>query len=260
MPVEPDKRLNLKIASDMVKEAVSSGSQLVALPEMFNCPYDHDYFPRYAEEFPLGETIGLLQELARSHSIFLVGGSIPEREDNRLYNTSFVFGPGGELLARHRKIHLFDVDVPGGIFFRESDTLSSGNTVTLFATPFGPVGVAICYDIRFPELIRRMTLQGMKCLILPAAFNMTTGPAHWELTMRARALDNQLYVAAVSPARNEKAGYVAYGHSMVANPWGEVLVQADEKPCVITVDIDPTRQIAIREQLPLLKHRRPDIY
>ncbi|SHF06985.1 omega-amidase [Desulforamulus putei DSM 12395] len=260
LPVTAEKIVNLNNARRAVKEAASGGCQLVALPEMFNCPYGNKFFPAYAEEFPAGETINILAHLAREHSVYLVGGSIPEREAENLYNTSFVFGPDGNLLARHRKIHLFDIDIPGGITFKESATLSAGDTVTVFDTPFCRVGVAICYDIRFPELSRTMALMGIHLLVLPAAFNMTTGPAHWELTMRARALDNQIYVAAVSPARDEKADYVAYGHSMVTTPWGDVLVQADEKPAVLTADIDLQYLCRIRQQLPLLKHRRESVY
>ncbi len=260
LPVSADKAANLHNARKAVKETAGKGCRLVALPEMFNCPYGNEYFPVYAEEFPGGETINTLADLARQHSIYLVGGSIPEKEDGNLYNTSFVFGPDGNLLTRHRKIHLFDIDIPGEIKFKESDTLSPGDTVTVFDTPFCRVGLAVCYDIRFPELTRSMALQGIHLLVLPAAFNMTTGPAHWELTMRARALDNQIYVAAVSPAREEKADYVAYGHSMVTTPWGDVLVQADEKPAILMAEIDLERLFRIRQQLPLLKHRRETVY
>ncbi|CCO09303.1 carbon-nitrogen hydrolase family protein [Desulforamulus hydrothermalis] len=260
LQVTADKKLNLRHARAAVQEAAGRGCRLAALPEMFNCPYGNRYFPAYAEEFPDGETIRCLAGLAKEYGIYLVGGSIPERSAGRLYNTSFVFGPDGNLLARHRKIHLFDIDIPGGISFKESATLAAGNSLTLFTTPFCRIGVAICYDIRFPELTRAMALQGIHLLVLPAAFNMTTGPAHWELTMRARALDNQIFVAAVSPARDNQAEYVAYGHSMVTSPWGEVLVQAADGPAVLTADIDLAQLHRIREQLPLLKHRREDVY
>ncbi|ABO50790.1 Nitrilase/cyanide hydratase and apolipoprotein N-acyltransferase [Desulforamulus reducens MI-1] len=258
--VEPSKDINLLSAKEAVKNAVSLGCSLVCLPEMFNCPYGNNFFPLYAEEFPSGETIKTLASLAREHSIYLVGGSIPERDQTNLYNSSFIFGPNGDLLAQHRKVHLFDIDIEGGITFKESDTLSPGNQITFFDTPFCRVGVAICYDIRFPEFLRLMALKGIQLLILPAAFNMTTGPAHWELTMRARALDNQIYVAAISPARNPQADYIAYGHSLVTTPWGEVLVQADEKPRIITADIDLDYLTKVRQQLPLLKHRREQVY
>lgn len=260
MQVDESKELNLQRAAAAVKEAVQQGCQLVALPEMFNCPYGNHYFARYAEKFPNGETITALAQMAKENSVYLVGGSIPEQEDNKIYNSSFVFNPTGEMIARHRKVHLFDIDIPSGITFKESDTLAPGHATTSFVTPFGPVGVAICYDIRFPELIRTMALQGIVLLILPAAFTLVTGPAHWELTLRARALDNQIYVAAVSPARDETADFTAYGHSLIASPWGEVMVQADEKPGILTADLDIKLLTRVREQLPLLKHRRTKAY
>lgn len=258
--VDTSKEKNLLLVRQAVNEAVLQGCLIVALPEMFNCPYGNEFFPYYAEQFPNGPTIQTLASLAREHKIYLVGGSIPERDQGNLYNTCFVFDPQGNLLARHRKVHLFDIDIPGGITFKESATLSPGEGITIFDTPFCRAGVAICYDIRFPELTRLMALKGAQLLLLPAAFNMTTGPAHWELTMRARALDNQIYVAAISPARDTNAGYVAFGHSMVTSPWGEVLAQADEKPAILTADIDLNYLSQIRQQLPLLKHRREQVY
>ncbi|GAB6180312.1 carbon-nitrogen hydrolase family protein [Desulfotomaculum defluvii] len=258
--VDTLKEKNLLLAQQAVQEAASKGCQIVALPEMFNCPYGNEFFPSYAEQFPHGATLQALSSLAKEHKIYLVGGSIPEKDQGSLYNTCFIFGPEGQILARHRKIHLFDIDIPGGITFKESDTLSPGNSITVFDTPFCRVGVAICYDIRFPELVRSVALKGAQLLLLPGAFNMTTGPAHWELTMRARALDNQIYVAAISPARDEKADYVAFGHSLVTTPWGDVLVQADEKPTILTADIDLNFLTQIRQQLPLLKHRREQVY
>ena len=260
LPVVDDKGENLKIAAAAVRSAAADGCHMVVLPEMFNCPYGNKYFPLYAEEFPHGETLQLLSTLALEQSVYLVGGSIPERDEDRLYNSCFIFGPGGNLLARHRKIHLFDIDIPEGISFKESDTLTPGHTISMFDTPFCRVGVAICYDIRFPELIRTMAIKGINLLVLPAAFNMTTGPAHWQLTMRARSLDNQIYVAAVSPARDEAAEYVAYGHSLVTDPWGTVLVEAVGEPCILTAHIDLNYLAGIRRQLPLLKHRRENIY
>ncbi|SHK97989.1 carbon-nitrogen hydrolase family protein [Desulforamulus aeronauticus] len=260
MQVDQSKELNLARAASAIQEAAQQGCQLVALPEMFNCPYGNQYFSSYAETFPGGKTINRLSQMAKENSIYLVGGSIPEQEDGKFYNSSFIFSPTGDMLARHRKVHLFDIDIPDGITFKESDTLSPGHAATSFTTPFGRVGVAICYDIRFPELIRTMTLQGIVLLILPAAFTMVTGPAHWELTMRARALDNQIYVAAISPARDKSADFIAYGHSLVTSPWGEVIVQAAEQPSVLTATIDLKMLAQVRQQLPLLKHRQVKVY
>lgn len=251
---------NLTAARRMIGRAAAGGARLVVLPEMFNCPYVAGYFPRYAETYPSGETFSMLSGAAGDEKIYLVGGSVPERDGEYVYNSSFVFGPEGQLLGRHRKMHLFDVDLPGGVRVKESRTLAAGSQMTVIDTILGKIGVAICYDIRFPELIRLMTLAGAGLIVIPAAFNMTTGPAHWDLVYRCRAVDNQVYVIAASPARNTGAPYVAYGHSMIVDPWGEVVTRAGEGEEVIIGEIDPDRINSVRRELPLLQHRRTDRY
>ena len=231
----------------------------MVLPEMWNCPYSNDYFREYAEPDD-GETVSFLSELAAELGIYLVGGSIPELDKGNVYNTSFSFDRKGNLIGKHRKVHLFDIDVEGGIRFMESDTLTAGEDMTVIDTEYCKIGVAICYDVRFPEWFRKMALAGAQLIILPAAFNMTTGPAHWDITMRARALDNQVYFAANSPARDEKGPYQAYGGSCVVDPWGQFIAHADEKECVVCGDIDLERVEAVRRQLPLLAHRREELY
>ena len=177
-----------------------------------------------------------------------------------MYNTSFVFDPQGACVARHRKMHLFDIDVEGGQRFRESDTLSPGNDVTLFDTPWGRMGLCICFDLRFEELCRVMALEGARVLLAPAAFNMTTGPAHWELLLRQRAVDNQCFTVGTSPARDESASYVAWGNSMVCDPWGTVLHCCGAGEEVAVTELDMTRIDAVRRQLPILSARRTDVY
>lgn len=258
--VKADKQVNLNQATSMLQEAVASGARLAVLPEMFNCPYDIHCFRDYAEEIPSGETTNHLSNLARTHGLFLVGGSIPELSGELLYNTSVVFNPQGGIIARHRKAHLFDVRVKNGIEFTESLVLSPGNTATLFETPWGKFGVEICYDIRFPELTRKMAKEGARLVIVPAAFNMTTGPLHWELLFRSRALDNQIFMLGTSPARDPQATYVAYGHSIAVNPWGYVLAQLDEKPGLLMVELELAEIDEVREALPILKQRREDLY
>jgi predicted amidohydrolase len=243
----------------MIREAAGKGAEVVALPEMFNCPYSNRFFREYAEQEG-GETVQTLSSLARELKIYLVGGSMPELENNNVYNTSFSFNQEGEIIGKHRKLHLFDIDVKGGIRFLESETLTPGENVTMLDTEFCKIGVAICYDVRFPELFRKMTLAGAKLVILPGAFNMTTGPAHWDLTMRARALDNQLYFAAVSPARDTEGPYQAYGNSCVVNPWGDYCGRTDARESIVYAKIDLDYVEEIRSQLPLLKHRRPSLY
>ncbi|MCQ4637087.1 carbon-nitrogen hydrolase family protein [Anaerovorax odorimutans] len=254
-----DKEKSKEKAGAMVREAAENGAQVVALPEMWNCPYSNDYFRDYAEPED-GPSVKFLSDLARGNDIYLIGGSISELDDNKVYNTSFSFDRQGKRIGKHRKVHLFDIDVKGGIRFMESDTLSPGDKATVIDTEYCKIGVAICYDVRFPELSRKMALAGAKLIVLPAAFNLTTGPAHWDLTMRARALDNQVYFAAASPARDMDGVYQAYGSSCIATPWGEFLAKADEKETIVYGDIDLDYVEAIRQQLPLLKHRREEIY
>lgn len=260
MNVVEQKEVNLKNAEKLIRQSVAEGADMVALPEMFNCPYSNKFFRAYSEPEG-GETFLFLSKLAAELNIYLIGGSIPEIDQEKIYNTAYIFNPEGFLIGKHRKVHLFDIDVKDGITFKESDVLDSGDALTLIDTKFGKVAVAICYDIRFPELTRLMAIHGAKLVVLPGAFNMTTGPAHWELSVRTRALDNQLYFAAVSPARDmDSSHYQAYGHSMVADPWGRVIAEADEKETIVYVDIDFEYEAGIRDQLPLLKHRRTELY
>ena len=254
-----DKRESMDKARAMVCRAADNGAQVIALPEMWNCPYSNDYFRSYAEPEG-GDSFEFLSRLARENDSYLIGGSIPELADGRVYNTSFSFDRRGRVIGRHRKAHLFDIDVKGGIRFMESETLSPGDKATVIDTEYCRIGVAICYDVRFPELSRRMALEGAKLIVLPAAFSLTTGPAHWDISMRARALDNQVYFAAVSPARDMEGVYQAYGSSCIATPWGDFLAKADEKETIVYGDIDLDYVESVRQQLPLLKHRREALY
>ncbi len=268
--VGANKAANLRAARAAVVDASNRGARVVSLPECFNSPYDTSCFPKYAEPIPsttaeldaeASPSTAMLIATARECSIYLVGGSIPERgEDGKVYNTCVVVDPNGEIVARHRKMHLFDIDVPGKITFKESDTLSAGESFTTFDTPYGRVGVGICYDLRFPEQSMLMRAEDCKMLIFPGAFNMTTGPAHWELLLRARALDNQCFVAAVSPARDETAGYHAWGHSTVVSPWGEVVATTAHEPDTVFATVDLAQVEEIRTNIPVSKQKRSDLY
>uniref|UniRef100_A0A8C6ATK4 Omega-amidase NIT2 n=1 Tax=Monodon monoceros TaxID=40151 RepID=A0A8C6ATK4_MONMO len=228
-------------------------------PECFNSPYGTKYFPEYAEKIP-GDSTQKLSEVAKKCSIYVIGGSIPEEDAGKLYNTCAVFGPDGTLLVKHRKLHLFDIDVPGKITFQESKTLSPGDSFSTFDTPYCRVGLGICYDIRFAELAQIYAQRGCQLLVYPAAFNLTTGPAHWELLQRGRAVDNQVYVATASPARDDRASYVAWGHSTVVSPWGEVLVKAGTEEMIVYSDIDLKKLAEIRQQIPIFSQKRSDLY
>lgn len=259
MPTVDDLKQNLDTAAAYVKEAAAKGADIVCLPEMFVCPYQNEAFVRYREPAG-GVTWSALSAMARENGVVLVGGSFPEEEDGRIYNSCFVFDKNGEQIARHRKMHLFDIDVKGGQRFKESDTFTAGEDVTVFDTEFGRFGVQICFDIRFPELGRLLSLKGAKAVFIPAAFNMTTGPAHWELNFRARALDNQAFYFGCSPSRDMTAGYIAYGHSIAVDPWGRVMQQMEDAPGILIATADLSMADSIREQLPLLSARRTDLY
>jgi omega-amidase len=264
-----DKAANIRTAEDAISTAAQRGADLIVLPECWNCPYDVKQFNNYAEEVPKRasdldpeqhQTTYAMSQAASRAKRHLVAGSIPERLGANLYNTCVTFSPDGEIIGIHRKIHLFDIDVPGKISFRESETLSPGSSVTVMDTPLCRIGVGICYDIRFPELSMVMRSQGCELLLFPGAFNMVTGPAHWELLQRARAVDNQCYVCTVSPARNPNSGYQAWGHSTATNPWGEVIATTGHENDIVIAEIDLNKVGEVRDSIPVGKQKRHDLY
>ncbi|CAL1544399.1 unnamed protein product [Lymnaea stagnalis] len=260
MAVGLSKPENLARATKFIQEASSAGAKVITLPECFNSPYGTNYFAEYAESIPGGPSTEALAKAAKENSVYVVGGSIPERQGDKLYNTCTIFNPKGELITKHRKVHLFDIDVPGKIRFQESEVLSPGDHLTIFTTPFCTIGVGICYDIRFAEMAQIYANKGCALLLYPGAFNMTTGPAHWEALQRARALDNQVFVATASPARDTGAGYIAWGHSSVVDPWGDVISTIDEKEGIVYADIDLARMEEVRKNIPIRNQKRLDLY
>lgn len=264
-----EKEKNIRQLEEILASGKTEGADLVTLPEMFACPYETGNFPLYAEPEG-GPSWQVLSALAKKHHIYLSAGSMPElkpaaadkKEQNgcRVYNTAYVFDREGRQIGKHRKAHLFDINVTGGQCFRESDTLSPGNQITCFDTEFGKVGLCICYDFRFPETARLMAQDGAKLILVPAAFNMTTGPAHWELMFRQRAVESQCYVIGTAPARDMESSYISWGHSIAVDPWGTILAQMDEKEGIRLVEFDFDYLEKVRQELPLLKHRRTDLY
>ena len=259
MKTSENKDLNISTAKEGIEQVVKKGAQIIILPEIFNSPYDTKKFREYSEE-KNGKTWTFLSTMAKNNKIYLIGGSIPERENDKIYNTSFIFDSDGNQIARHRKMHLFDIDIKGGQSFKESESLTPGNSICVFNTSFCSIGVCICFDMRFPELSRLMALKGAQIIIVPAAFNMTTGPPHWESMFKQRAIDNQCFTIGVAPARDEKASYISYANSIIVNPWGKIIYRANEKECYDVIDIDLSEINSIRQQLPLLSARRNDIY
>lgn len=274
MNVMDDKEKNIEKAILMIKQSKKQGADLAVLPEMFNCPYENEKFIEYAEELEESVTLKEIAKVAKEENIHVLAGSIPELELNEknnddkdninekqsIYNTSVFFDNHGKILGKHRKMHLFDIDVKGKIYFKESDTLSAGNEFTVIKTDLAKIGIGICYDIRFVELSRIMALEGAEILIFPGAFNLTTGPAHWQMLFKSRALDNQVYAIGVAPALDKDANYNSYGHSIAVNPWGEVIEELsfDEELKIVEIDLDEISRI--REEIPVLKNRRTDLY
>ncbi len=259
MPVIMDRAANISTACRSIREAAAQGADFAVLPEMFCCPYQNDCFRPYGEAEG-GPAQAALSALAAELGIYIVGGTVPELEGDRVYNTCYVYDRQGRQIAKHRKAHLFDIDVPGGQSFRESDTFSRGDQITTFETEFGTMGLCVCFDMRFEELARCMCLRGAQVIFVPAAFNMTTGPAHWEPLFRQRAVDNQCFTVGVAPARDEAASYVSYGNSMAVDPWGAVVCRAGAEETTLYADLDLNRVEEIRQQLPILSSRRTDLY
>jgi len=265
-----DKAHNLSHARSKVLEAASAGAKIIVLPECFNSPYGCQYFPSYAEKLlpsPPSEadspSFHALSSMAKEAKAYLIGGSIPEVDPDtkKYYNTSLTFSPSGELLATHRKVHLFDIDIPGKITFKESEVLSPGNKVTILdLQEYGKVGIAICYDVRFPELAMIAARKGCFALIYPGAFNLTTGALHWSLQGRARAMDNQLYVGLCSPARDMGATYNAWGHSLVADPMAQIITEAGETEEIVYADLNGETIEETRKNIPIYSQRRFDVY
>ena len=255
---ERDRAETMEKAARMVRDAAENGAEIVVLPEMYNTPYSPDGF-REAAALGHEDSVRQMSAWARENRILLVGGSIPEIEDGRMYNSCFIFDAEGRQIARHRKVHLFEIDVPG-MRFSEKKNFTEGRDVTTFETPWGTMGAAVCFDVRFPELFRAMARRGARVIFVPAQFNLRTGPNHWEMSMRARAVDNELFIVAASAARYEGFHYECWGHSLVVDPFGVVLCQADEKEQILYAEIDLARVDEVRAQLPTFLHLREDVY
>ena len=260
MNVVDDKKQNIKKAKSFITQSVSENVDFIVLPEMFNCPYSNDKFIEYCEEESSSYTLNKISKSASENNVYILAGSIPEKDNDKIFNTSYLFDKNGLIIAKHRKMHLFDIDVKDKITFKESDVLTAGDAVTVVDCDFGKIGIGICYDVRFLELSRLMAEKGAVILIYPGAFNMTTGPSHWELLFRSRALDNQVFTIGVAPALNRNASYHSYGHSIAVNPYGEVIRQADDKEQLIVCEIDLSEAEKVRDEIPVLKNKRNDLY
>ena len=260
LKVREDKYDNIEKLAELIALGVADGADIISLPEMWNCPYQTELFPEFAETEQDDSWLAL-STLARKNHVYMVGGSIPELgEDGKVYNTCYVFDREGRQIGKHRKVHLFDIYAHGEQVFRESDTLTGGSSFDTFETEWCKMAVNICFDIRFPESSRIPALAGAKVIFNPASFNMTTGPAHWETAFRQRAIENQVYMVGTAAAQDRSAGYIGYGHSIITDPWGKVIMQMDEKEGHTVTEIDIDYVDEVRQKLPLLSARRTDVY
>jgi len=260
MSSTPNKEENLDTAERLMRSAVSAGADLVALPELWSCHGLEDVYNENAEPVP-GPTTEFLGALARELGVYILGGSILERDPSstKLHNTSTFFGPDGRMSAVYRKIHLFDVKAPDREYL-ESRTIAAGTQIVTAKAGAATIGLTVCYDVRFPELYRLLALRGAEVLAVPAAFTLQTGKDHWELLLRARAVENQAYVVAPAQWGRKADGRWTYGRSIVVDPWGTVLAQCPDRDgyALATLDLDYLERF--REEFPALENRRPQAY
>ncbi|XP_020091108.1 omega-amidase, chloroplastic-like isoform X2 [Ananas comosus] len=269
--VTSDKERNIARARELIEDAALKGSKLIVLPEMWNCPLSLQNLSKYAEDIDAQDSpsISMLSEVAACHEITIIGGSIPEKANGQLFNTCCVLGPDGQVKAKHRKVRIYyffpsdsEIKKTGDTTFRESDTLTAGDTPTIVDTDVGSIGIGICHDIRFPELAMLYRSRGAHLICYPGAFNMSTGELLWELMQRSRAVDNQLFVATCSPARNPNAesDYMIWGHSSLVGPFGDMIATTGHDEATVAGEIDYSMIHSRRENLSLAEQRRGVIY
>lgn len=251
---------NLKTVAQLVANAVGNGAKLVVLPENFALmpKKSSDLFNK-SEVLGGGKIQTFMSALAREHKIWLVGGSVPIRisVDSKVLSACLVYDAHGQQVGHYNKLHLYDVELPdSGHQYRESDTFMAGDDVVAIDTPFGKMGLSICYDLRFPELYRQMMQLGAEFIVVPSAFTEVTGREHWSLLCRARAVENTCYIIAPNQGGLHANGRSTYGHSMVVDPWGNVLGEATIGPDVVVATIDRTKQHKIRKNFPSIEHGR----
>ena len=260
MSSTPDKQQNFETAEALIREAASEGAELLALPELWSCHGLDQVYRENAEQIP-GPTTDFLGSLARELGVYVLGGSILESEPGmeKLHNTSTFFGPSGELAAVYRKVHLFDVKAPDREYL-ENTTIAPGDEVVTAKAGVATLGLSVCYDLRFPELYRMLALRGAEVLTVPAAFTLQTGKDHWELLLRARAVENQAFVVAPAQWGQKADGRWTYGRSMIVDPWGTVLATCPDRDDFALATLNLDYLDLFRRDFPALANRRPEVY
>jgi predicted amidohydrolase len=255
-----DLNANLAICEALAADAAGRGAKLLVLPECFaflgRREGDKNAVAESLDAQPPGPIVATLARIARAHQMWVIGGGMPERAaaDDRSFNTAVAVSPTGSIAARYRKIHLFDVDIPGRAVLRESDRTAAGAAPVAVDTPLARIGLSICYDLRFPELYRGLVRDGAQVLVVPAAFTAHTGAAHWHTLLRARAIENQCFVIAAAQYGQHNEKRASYGHSLIFDPWGELLDERAEGDGVVTAEIDLDTMDGVRQRMPCLSH------
>lgn len=249
---------NISRILKFIDKASKNNAKIICLPEMFCCPYKFECF----ENLSISDIEYLKFELskcANKNNIYLIAGSIPEKVENKIYNTCFIYDFNGNEIGKYRKLHLFDVSLNNKLSFHESQMISKGDSALVIDTIYGKIGIEICFDIRFPELTDSLTLCGAEMIFCPANFAVETGKLHWELLLRSRAVDSQCYVFGCGTASNKKQNFISYGHSMAVDPFGKILSKLDDKEGILYVEIDLEYEKQLRRDFPILKLKRKDI-
>ena len=255
-----DKGANVKYACQCIDEAAANGAKLISFPEVMNLSGKNIGEGGGYENIP-GYTTEILMAKAKEHKMYIHSGSFCKavEGENRAYNTSVIIDPEGKIIGEYHKLHPFDITMPDGTVNKESNRIRPGDEIVVTDTALGKLGMSICYDIRFPELYRIMTLEGAQVIFTPASFTMSTGKEHWECILRTRAIENACYIVAADQI-GQKHEFLAYGHSMVIDPWGTVIAKARDEAGMFYADIDLDYEDKIRQKVPVLKNRRSDIY
>lgn len=259
-----NKKKNLAVATSLMTRAVRQGAELVALPEYFSCIGSRTDLLKEAEKPGGGPAYDSLSEFARKNEVYVLAGSLPtipeKRDDKKLFNRSIFFGPDGKEMGHYDKIHLFDAEMSESTSHRESDTFKPGSKLEVIDTPFGKVGMSVCYDLRFPEMYRSLALKGARIVFVPAAFTMYTGKDHWLPLLKARAIENQIYIIAPAQIGKHNDRQTTYGKSCIIDPWGNIIALAPDCETVIVADLDFKFLNKVRKELPVLKHYRKDLF
>lgn len=263
LTTKSNKKKNLAVATALMERAVRQGAELIALPEYFSFVGIRNELIKEAEKADEGLAFKTVSDFARKHEVYVLAGSIPTQsggKERRLSNRSIFFGPDGKVLGKYDKIHLFDTEITESRAYRESETFKPGSELSVIDTPFGKVGLTVCYDLRFPEVYRSLALRGARIIFVPSAFTMYTGKDHWLALLKARAIENQVYIIAPAQIGKHSDQMVSYGKTCIIDPWGNIIALAPDCETAIVADIDFKFLAKVRKELPVLKHYRKDLF